>query len=190
VALPRRPLRWYIGAALAPFIVFWIYRLTGSWRPAFIVTGTIGFLWLPVFRWIYRSPEDHPWLSPEERQDILTNRASATGGTLDASRSPLLGYRTLLSLPQTWGIMIGKGLTDRVWFFTTDRFAIYLVSRGFPIERSLLAFWVPFLAADTGNFSGCGLSSALIQRGWSVGRARKSGRSGWRCSFRPCTSRR
>jgi ACS family hexuronate transporter-like MFS transporter len=70
--------------------------------------------------------------------------------------------------------MIGKGLTDPVWFFITDWFAIYLVSRGFSIEKSVLAFWVPFLAADLGNFFGGGLSSALIQRGWSVGRARKS----------------
>jgi ACS family hexuronate transporter-like MFS transporter len=60
-----------------------------------------------------------------------------------------------------------------VWFFITDWFAIYLVTRGFRLEDSLLAFWVPFLAADLGNFFGGGVSSALIARGWSVGAARK-----------------
>src|SRR5438552_17192770 len=70
--------------------------------------------------------------------------------------------------------MIGKALTDPVWFFIADWFAIYLVSRGFSIEKSVLAFWVPFLAADLGNFFGGGLSSVLIRRGWSVGRARKA----------------
>ena len=78
----------------------------------------------------------------------------------------------LLSLPQTWGIVIGKALTDPVWFFITDWLAIYLVSRGFALEDSLLAFWVPFLAADLGNFAGGGVSSALITRGWRVGAAR------------------
>ena len=78
----------------------------------------------------------------------------------------------LLSLPQTWGIVIGKALTDPVWFFITDWLAIYLVSRGFTLEDSLLAFWVPFLAADLGNFAGGGISSALITRGWRVGAAR------------------
>jgi len=84
-----------------------------------------------------------------------------------------LTYGTLLALPQTWGIIIGKTLTDPVWFFITDWFAIYLVSKGHRLEESLLAFWIPFLAADVGNFAGGGLSSWLIGRGWSVGAARK-----------------
>jgi ACS family hexuronate transporter-like MFS transporter len=181
---PRRESGWAvalfdsgssIGAAVAPFLVLWVYHFTGSWRPAFIVTGVLGFLWLPLFRWLYRSPEEHPRLSAEERQDILTNRASPrpAPGPPDKPSASLLGYRTLLSLPQTWGIIVGKALTDPVWFFITDWFAIYLVSRGFKLEESLLAFWVPFLAADLGNFFGGGLSSALIRRGWRVGTARK-----------------
>lgn len=158
-----------IGGALAPFIVLWAYHAFGSWRPAFIVTGLLGFLWLLLFRAFYHRPEDHPRLSEEERADILSNRAD-TGTATEGQR---LSYRTLLSLPQTWGIIIGKTLTDPVWFFITDWFAIYLVSKGYKLEESLLAFWVPFLAADIGNFAGGGLSSWLINRGWSVGAARK-----------------
>jgi ACS family hexuronate transporter-like MFS transporter len=180
---PRRESGWAValfdsgssvGAAIAPFIVFWVYRTSGSWRPAFIVTGLLGLLWIPLFRWLYRSPEEHPRLAAEERHDILSNRASAATAAADAPVMPALPYRTLLSLPQTWGILIGKALTDPVWFFITDWFAIYLVSRGFKLEDSLLAFWVPFLAADLGNFFGGGVSSALIARGWSVGAARKA----------------
>ena len=177
---PRRESGWAvalfdsgssIGAAVAPFIVLWVYQLTGSWRPAFLVTGLLGFLWIPLFRSVYRGPEEHPRLSPEERADILANRASAAA--VDGAGGTLLRYSTLLTLPQTWGIIIGKALTDPVWFFITDWFAIFLVSRGFKVEDSLLAFWVPFVAADLGNFAGCGLSSVLIARGWRVGTARK-----------------
>jgi ACS family hexuronate transporter-like MFS transporter len=178
---PRRESGWAvalfdsgssIGAAIAPFLVLSVYTATGSWRPAFIVTGAIGFLWIPVFRWLYRRPEEHPRVSEDERRDILANRADGALAA-DADAKPPLGYRTLLTVPQTWGIILGKGLTDPVWFFITDWFAIYIVSRGFKLEESLLAFWVPFLAADLGNFFGGGLSSALISRGWSVGAARK-----------------
>jgi MFS transporter, ACS family, aldohexuronate transporter len=176
---PRRESGWAvalfdsgssIGAALAPFIVLFVYRTTGSWRPAFAVAGALGFLWLPLFRWLYRSPEEHPRLSREERADILANRASTGAGGRDGA----LPYRTLLSLPQTWGIIAGKALTDPVWFFITDWFAIFIVSRGFRLEDSLLAFWVPFVAADAGNFAGGGVSSALIARGWHAGAARKA----------------
>lgn len=158
-----------IGGALAPFIVLWAYHTFGSWRPVFILTGALGFLWLLLFRAFYHRPEDHPRLSAEERADILSNRAD-TGTATEGQR---LSYRTLLTLPQTWGIILGKTLTDPVWFFITDWFAIYLVSKGYKLEESLLAFWVPFLAADIGNFAGGGLSSWLINRGWSVGAARK-----------------
>ena len=173
---PRRESGWAValfdsgssvGAALAPFIVLAVYKTTGSWRPAFIVTGLLGFLWIPLFRWLYRSPEEHPRLSADERQDIVANRGSSPAASTES-------YRTLLRLPHTWGILIGKGLTDPVWFFITDWFAIYLGTRGFPLEDSLLAFWVPFMAADLGNFAGGGLSSFLIQRGWQVGLARKA----------------
>ncbi len=174
---PRRESGWAvalfdsgsaIGGAIAPFLVYWIYRTTGDWRSAFLVTGALGLLWIPLFRWIYRRPEEHHRLSPEERAYIVEGRGDTT--VTAESRVP---YRALLRLPQTWGIVIAKSLTDPVWFFVTDWFAIYLVSRGYRLEESLLAFWVPFLAADIGNFAGGGFSSWLIGRGWSTGRSRR-----------------
>jgi ACS family hexuronate transporter-like MFS transporter len=65
-------------------------------------------------------------------------------------------------------------LLDPYWFLIADWFALYLTSKGFSIERSVLGFWAPFLAADIGNFFGGGLSSWWIKRGWSVGRARRT----------------
>ncbi len=157
-----------VGGAVAPFIALGAYHYFDSWRPAFVVTGSLGLLWLVAWRLMYYPPEQHPRISAEERAYILAGRDEQT-----AAGSPPLPYRTLLALPQTWGIVIGKALTDPVWFFITDWFAIYLVSRGYRLEESLLAFWVPFLAADLGNFAGGGISSWLIARGWSVGWARK-----------------
>jgi ACS family hexuronate transporter-like MFS transporter len=157
-----------IGGAIAPFLVFWIYQLFQDWRPAFLLTGILGLLWIPLFRWLYRTPEVHPRLSPSERRLVLADRADER-----PTGEGRLGYGTLFRLRQTWGIVISKSLTDPVWFFVTDWFAIYLVSKGYRPEESLLAFWVPFLAADIGNFAGGGLSSYLIQRGWSTGSSRR-----------------
>jgi ACS family hexuronate transporter-like MFS transporter len=184
---PRRESGWAvalfdsgssIGGAVAPFLVLGLHRVFGTWRPAFIVTGALGFAWLFVFRRVYRLPEEHPRISAEELALILDDRSDGTPeaeltGAAQMATQPPATYRELLSLPQTWGIIIGKMLTDPIWFFITDWFAIYIVSRGFKLEDSLLAFWVPFLAADAGNFIGGGLSSTLIRRGWSVGAARR-----------------
>ena len=156
-----------IGAAIAPLLVLGLLQTFGTWRPAFILTGSLGFAWLLLFRAVYYPPETHPRISQAEREYILSDRDRV------AEHLPAPGYSALLRLPQTWGIILGKALTDPVWFFITDWFAIYLVSRGFSLERGLLAFWVPFIAADAGNFLGGGLSSYLISRGLSVGAARK-----------------
>jgi ACS family hexuronate transporter-like MFS transporter len=183
---PRRESGWAvalfdsgssIGGAIAPVMVLALTSWFGTWRPAFVITGALGFIWLLVFRLVYHPPETHPRVSAEERALILADRdegASPANGAGTTRLGPArLGYDTLLSLPQTWAIIVGKMFTDPVWFFITDWFAIYLVSRGFRVEDSLLAFWVPFLAADAGNFVGGGLSSILIRRGWTVGAARR-----------------
>ena len=177
---PRRESGWAvalfdsgssIGGALAPFIVLGIYHAFGSWRPAFLITGTLGFLWLLLFRWLYHPPEQHPRITSEERAYILADRPLASAA--DGAAERRLPYGTLLRLPQTWGYVLSKTFTDPVWFFITDWFAIYLVAKGFKLEESLMGFWVPFIAADLGNFFGGGFSSFLIRRGWSVGAARK-----------------
>lgn len=174
---PRRESGWAvaiydsgsaIGGAVAPFLVYAVYRFFNDWRPAFVITGLLGLLWIPLFRWLYHAPEAHPWISDAERTDILTNRADRA-----PTGEKSLPYTTLLRQPKTWGIVLSKALTDPVWFFITDWFAIYLVSKGYQPEQSLLAFWVPFLAADIGNFAGGGLSSYLIQRGWETQRSRR-----------------
>ena len=49
-----------VGGAVAPFLVLFLFRPFGSWRPAFLVTGALGFLWLIAWRMLYRTPEKHP----------------------------------------------------------------------------------------------------------------------------------
>lgn len=161
-----------IGAAIAPAFVIWLYSYFGSWQPAFLLTGTLGFIWIIVWRMMYHSPEDHPRISVEEKAMILADRAeSAAGEDQDLARPNL---KELLSLKQTWGVIIARSFTDPVWFFIADWLMILLVSKGFKPEDTLIAFWIPFVAADLGNFAGGGFSSWLIGRGWSIGNARKA----------------
>jgi MFS transporter, ACS family, hexuronate transporter len=161
-----------IGGAIAPLLVIGLYKYFGGWRPAFIITGTLGFLWLGVWRMLYHPPESHPRISDAEREMILRDRIETA--EQDQSTQPKTRWRDLITLPQTWAIIAARTMTDPVWFFITDWFAIYLLTKGINPEQALLAFWIPFVAADLGNFFGGGLSSWLIRRGWPVIKARKA----------------
>src|SRR6266849_9775434 len=149
-----------VGAAIAPALVLWLYHGFGGWRPAFILTGTLGVLWILAWRWLYRPPEQHPRISPRELQMILADREHAEAA--EAGR-PRTSWIDLLKLPQTWGTIASRALTDPIWFFITDWFAIFLVAKGFKLEDSLIAFWIPFIGSDLGNLAGGGISSWLVR---------------------------
>ena len=157
-----------IGGAVAPFLILPLYFRWG-WRVAFVVPGLLGFLWLFAWRRMYYRPQEHPRISYAERQMILDDI-----GESEDSGKTRLRWRDLLKLPQTWGIVVSKSFTDPVWFFVTDWFPIYLVAKGISLKSGLIAVWVPFLAADLGNFFGGAASGYLIRRGWSLGVARKA----------------
>ena len=157
-----------VGGAIAPFLILPVY-LRWGWRVAFVIPGLLGFLWLIAWRLMYYLPQEHPRISDAERQMILADRPET-----ERDEKSLPRWRDLLKLPQTWGVIVSKGLTDPVWFFVTDWFPIYLIAKGISLQSGLIAVWIPFLAADLGNFFGGGVSGYLIRRGWSLGAARKA----------------
>jgi ACS family hexuronate transporter-like MFS transporter len=115
-----------IGGAIAPFIVVPIYYRWG-WQPAFVIPGLLGFVWLYVWRRSYYLPAEHPRISPAERDMILSDTAETKAPA--EQRGPWLA---LLKLPQTWGAIAAKTLTDPVWFFIADWFPLYLIAKGIP----------------------------------------------------------
>jgi MFS transporter, ACS family, aldohexuronate transporter len=157
-----------VGGAIAPFLILPVY-LRWGWRVAFVIPGLLGLLWLIAWRRLYHLPREHPRISDTERQMILAETRE-----LEAVGKPRARWLDLLKLPQTWGTIISKALTDPVWFFVTDWFPIYLVAKGISLKSGLIAVWIPFLAADLGNFFGGIASGYLIRRGWSLGAARKA----------------
>jgi len=163
-----------IGGAVAPLIVLWIY-LRWGWRPAFMIPGTLGFLWLIAWRWLYYPPEAHSRISPAELEMIVADKRESDAPREGKARPRWLD---LLRFQQTWGTIIAKAFTDPVFFFIAEWFPIYLVAKGIQLKSGSIAVWIllvgiPFIAADVGSFFGGWFSGYLIKRGWSLGAARK-----------------
>jgi ACS family hexuronate transporter-like MFS transporter len=76
---------------------------------------------------------------------------------------------------QTWAFMIGKFLTDPVWWFYLYWVPKFLNKEyGITLDTIGPPLIVIYLVADVGSVGGGWLSSTLIKRGWTVNRGRKT----------------
>jgi MFS transporter, ACS family, hexuronate transporter len=160
-----------VGGALSPPVIAALATAYG-WRPVFIITGLLGFVWLAVWLVVYRLPEHHPWISASERDYIVSGRGqNQTSGGVEWKP----GWLTLLSYRETWAVVAGRFLTDPIWWLYVFWMPSYFQeARGFSLQQVGWSTWFPFLAAGLGALTGGWASGHLIQRGWSVDRARKA----------------
>jgi ACS family hexuronate transporter-like MFS transporter len=124
---------------------------------------------------MYRVPQEHPWLGEEERAYILAGQgdASPKGGAADEVWRP--GWLELLRHRQVWAIVVGRLLTDPIWWLYVFWLPSYFQeARGFSLQQIGWSAWFPFLAGGLGALTGGWASGHLIARGWSVSRARKT----------------
>jgi ACS family hexuronate transporter-like MFS transporter len=153
-----------IGAILTPLLVPWI-TLRWGWRAAFFLVGGLGIVWLILWLAVYRVPESHPRCSPGELEYIHSDPSES------AAKIPWL---RLLPHRQTWAFILGKFVTDPIWWFylfwvpdfLQRQHGLALLQIGPPIV-------VIYLMADIGSIGGGWLSSSLIRRGHSVNASRK-----------------
>jgi MFS transporter, ACS family, hexuronate transporter len=155
-----------MGALIAPLVIPLLTSHFG-WHSAFLFTGSLSMCWAIVWFLFYREPEQNPLLSKQELEWIRSDQEQ---------ESPTrLSYTHMLSRRATWAVVLGKAFTDPVWWFYLfwlpgflhSKYHVNLVSLGPPLVAV-------YLAADIGSIGGGWLSSFLIQRGWSIGKARKS----------------
>ena len=153
------------GAVLAPPLIVWIFQLWG-WRPAFVITGALGFVWMAFWlRW-YWVPALHPRVTAEERELIEAPAAH--------SNKRHVRWRELFGFPQTWALFLARVVADPVWWFYLFWLPKYLSDdRGFTMVEIGMVAWMPYLTADLGSLAGGWASGQLIKRGVPVVKARK-----------------
>jgi MFS transporter, ACS family, hexuronate transporter len=153
---------------LAVPLVAWLIMHCG-WQYAFLATGALAAAWVLLWLSIYRPPESHPRITAEERDAILAQRSQE----LDEA-APAGSWLSLLACRRVWGVVLGRSLSDCVWWFYVYWLPKYLADeRGFTLGQIATLGWIPFLTADVGNIAGGWFSGHLIRRGWSLNAARK-----------------
>jgi MFS transporter, ACS family, hexuronate transporter len=156
-----------LGAIIAAPLVVWMMIHYG-WRASFVITGSLGLFWIVPWLWLYRLPEKHPYL----RADELAYIRGATGMVSRPAAS--LKKTDLLRLPQTWGLLLARFISDPVWWFYLFWLPKYLVDqRGFTMAQIGIISWLPYLSADLGAFTGGIASGWLVKRGFAPLRARR-----------------
>ena len=153
-----------VGAIATPLIVPAI-TLAYGWRAAFIVTGLASLVWVVAWLAIYRRPEEHKRVGPEELATIRSDPVQPAGH---------IPWARLFTVRQTWAYAVPKFCIDPIWWmflfwlpdFLGKRYGLDLKSFGPPLV-------VIYLMSDFGSVLGGWASSRLIGRGWSVNAARK-----------------
>jgi ACS family hexuronate transporter-like MFS transporter len=154
-----------VGATVAPLVVPWIAVNLG-WQFAFLMTGIFSAIWIVFWLTIYRKPQEDPKLSPPELAYIQSDPAEP------AVKMP---WATLLGHRQAWTFLLGKFLTDPVWWFFLFWLPKFLSSvHHLTLEELALPLIVIYNVATIGSIFGGWLAAQFIKAGWTVNRARKT----------------
>jgi ACS family hexuronate transporter-like MFS transporter len=158
-----------IGAVVAPIMVPWLLGSYG-WRPAFLITGAIGFIWLILWLIFYEAPSRHKKINKAEFDYIHADDQPAD----DADSKPI-GWRKLLSVKQSWVFISAKILTDPIWWFYLFWLPSYFSSVfHLDLTKPSLELVAIYAATTIGSIGGGYVSSALIKKGWPILKARKT----------------
>jgi ACS family hexuronate transporter-like MFS transporter len=158
-----------IGAVVAPILVPWILGLYG-WQEAFVITGAIGFIWLILWWVFYDIPTKQKRLKQPELDYILSDEAESP-----SDQPPLkIKWGHLLGLRQTWVFIVGKVLTDPVWWFFLFWLPSFFADAfNLDLKKPSMHLAIVYAATTLGSIFGGYLSSRFIKNGWPALKARK-----------------
>jgi len=154
-----------MGAVLTPLIVPWITVHLG-WRTAFLLTGGLGFVWLIFWMLLYQRPEEHPRCSKAELDFIRHDPPEP---------AEHIHWLSLVRCRQAWAFVLGKFLTDPIWWFYLFWVPDFLQrDHGLQLMQIGPPLVVIYVISDVGSVAGGWVSSHLIKTGATVNVARKA----------------
>jgi MFS transporter, ACS family, aldohexuronate transporter len=134
-----------LGLILAPPLATWI-AVTWGWRQAFVVTGCLGLLWIPLWNWTARRIQPPPDTGSPSRFDSSVSQV----------------FRS----PRLWALVFANALNMSVYSLWTNWTTLYLVdARHLTLVQAAWYAWIPPLIATLGGFGGGWLSLRWMRAG-------------------------
>jgi len=156
-----------VGAIIAPVIVSGISIAMG-WQWAFIITGSLGFIWIVFWLAYYKVPEKHPKVSKEELQFIIQDKDEPASGKY-------IRWIDLLKYRQTIAISSTRFISDWVWWFILFWIPDFLSkTHGINLKEVVLPLIIIYAVSSIGGIAGGWISSKFIKMGKSIDFARKT----------------
>lgn len=157
-----------VGAILAPLAVPWV-AIHFGWRASFLMTGIFSAIWIVWWSIRYRTPR----VSTDAIAAAVTPGARADLNVVAAPPASKVPWWHLLRYRQAWGFMIGKFLTDPVWWFFlfwlpqyfNSRFGVNLLHLGPPLVTV-------YVISTVGSIYGGWLPKGYLKFGMDLKRAR------------------
>ena len=105
-----------VGALAAPLLIPPLAKNFG-WEMAFIIIGGLGFLWMFFWQFMYDKPEKSKHVSEAELEYIHQDDAEDAAAKAASADEKAIPFIQCFRYKQTWSFIVGKFLTDGVWWF-------------------------------------------------------------------------
>ncbi|WP_317174984.1 MFS transporter [Hymenobacter qilianensis] len=161
-----------VGAIIAPLTVPLIAETIG-WKWAFIITGAIGFVWLILWFIYYEVPAKQARLTKAEFDYIHSDVDDMAAASI--TTQPKVSWFKLLTFRQTWAFVLGKFLTDPVWWFYLFWLPDFL-NKQYGLKGTDVAFPVAavYILSSIGSVGGGWIPLNFMKHGMPAFKARKT----------------
>ena len=105
-----------VGALAAPLCIPPLAKALG-WEWAFIIIGGLGFIWMFFWNFMYDKPEKSKHVNEAELEYILQDDAADAAEKAALAQEKSIPFTQAFKYRQTWSFIVGKFLTDGVWWF-------------------------------------------------------------------------
>ena len=106
-----------IGALAAPATIPLLARAMG-WEMAFVIIGVLGYVWMGLWIWLYDKPNKSQYVNQAELNYIEQDSDIAdVQDKQEPKEEKTIGFLDCFTYRQTWSFIVGKFMTDGVWWF-------------------------------------------------------------------------